>query len=71
MLDTKTIVIALLLGVLFLAKFLGGNRPYDTPARRRRRYGIGGTVTREQIKNAPPSPPEDPEKDFFGDDEKK
>jgi hypothetical protein len=69
--DGKFIVVAALLAALVAVKFLAGNRPYDPIARRRRRFGPRGYITRERIANAPPSPPEDPERDFFGEGDPK
>jgi hypothetical protein len=74
--DTKIWIIAGLFLALVVAKLLAGGRPFDTPVRRRRRFGYRGTEgplarARAGLAKGGPVPeaaPEDPEKAFFGDD---
>lgn len=70
--DGKLIIIGALFLALFLVKFLAGNRPYDRPVRRRRRFGFRGELSPlnqpgAREKPAAPEPPVDPEKEFFKD----
>jgi len=69
--DAKLVLVAALLALLVVVKLLAGGKPWDTPVRRRRRFGhrgdLGPLRNPEVTRKAPEPPPRDPEKDFFGD----
>ena len=66
----KLVIIAALFAVLVVVRLLAGGRPFDSPVRRKRRFGYRGT---ESPLRQPPGeakaedPPPDPEQEFFGD----
>lgn len=72
--DAKMIVVAALFALLVLVKFLAGSKPWDTPVRRRRRFGHRGELGPLRSPAAagaaevarPAEPERDPEREFFG-----
>lgn len=76
--DAKLIAVAALFALLMLVKFLAGSKPWDTPVRRRRRFGYRGELgplrnpaasAADEQPRAPAQarePARDPEKEFFG-----
>ncbi len=73
--DNKFVLVGVLFFALILVKYLAGGRPWDRPVRRARRFGYRGTQSplRNPEANKPDLhvvPPPDPEKEFFGEDDK-